>query len=69
MKKITLVEQLTAIPSEDFCNIHHEGRTICGRCIDLFFDPDFLPLAFIQVKKIKSNFNDFEIFLMTTQEA
>lgn len=69
MKNITLLEQLTAIPSEDFCSIHHEGRRISGRCIDLFFHPEIVPLAFIEVKKIKSNLNDFEIFLITSSRS
>lgn len=61
--KPVLIDQLDVIPSELFCNIHYRGGTIYGRCIDLFFEPDLLPLAFVQVKKIKSNLNDFEIFL------
>lgn len=69
MKNITLLEQLTAIPSENFCTVHHDGRIITERCIDLFFHPDILPLAFIEVKKIKSNLNDFEIFLITSSRS
>ena len=64
MNKLILLQQLEAIHGEDFCSIHHAGGTIRGRCIDLYFDPEFIPLAFVQVKKIKPNFNDFEIFLV-----
>ena len=64
MHKLILLQQLEAIHGEDFCSIHHAGGTIRGRCIDLYFDPEFIPLAFVQVKKIKPNFNDLEIFLV-----
>ena len=49
---------MDAIHGEDFCSIHHAGGTIRGRCIDLYFDPEFIPLAFVQVKKIKPNLNE-----------
>lgn len=64
MSDLTLVQQLTAIPNDDFINIHVDGKQINERCIDFFFDPRLVEIAARKVVKIKPNINQIEIFLL-----
>lgn len=64
MSDLTLIQQLTAIPNDDFINVHVDGEQINERCIDFFFDPRLVEIAGRKVIKIKPNLSQIEIFLL-----
>ena len=51
------------VPPDERVNIHHGEQCICDKCVDLFFNPEFVHIGHCNVAKIRHNLDCLEIWI------